>query len=133
MKLWKICQEKIVYSFPIHSLLPQLKAAETAREWPAITTHNQGNHAVRSKDWRYIRYADGSEELYNMQIDPREWKNLVHLPEHAAVKQEHRRWLPKVDVPMVAGSASRVLTYDATTDEATWEGKKVLRSDPVPE
>ena len=44
-----------------HSLLPQLSDPEAIRPWPAITTHNQGNHAVRSARWRYIQYADGSE------------------------------------------------------------------------
>ncbi|MFP6766287.1 MAG: sulfatase, partial [Planctomycetaceae bacterium] len=29
----------------------------------AVTTHGQGNHAVRSETHRYIRYRDGSEEL----------------------------------------------------------------------
>ncbi len=49
----------------------QLQDAATKRERPAITSHNQGNHGVRSEDWRYIRYADGSEELYDMRKDPR--------------------------------------------------------------
>ena len=26
--------------------------------------------------WHYIRYADGSEELYDFQSDPNEWTNL---------------------------------------------------------
>ena len=45
--------------------LAQLKDATAPREWPAITTHNQGNHTIRTEKWRYIRYADGSEELYD--------------------------------------------------------------------
>ncbi|HIA19017.1 MAG TPA: iduronate-2-sulfatase, partial [Planctomycetaceae bacterium] len=34
---------------------------------PALTTHGRKNHALRSERWRYIRYADGSEELYDHQ------------------------------------------------------------------
>ncbi|MBT7875444.1 MAG: sulfatase, partial [Verrucomicrobia bacterium] len=60
-----------------HSLLPQLKDAESPRKWPAITTHNHDNHGIRSEHWRYIRYADGSEELYDMRKDPNEWDNLA--------------------------------------------------------
>ena len=115
------------------SLAPQLRDAGTKRERPAITSHNQGNHAVRSEHWRYIRYADGSEELYDHRADPNEWRNLVSEPEHAAVVAEHRRWLPKLDRAPVPGSASRVLTYDAARDEATWEGTIVRRGDPIPE
>ena len=115
------------------SLAPQLKDVATKRERPAITSHNQGNHGIRSERWRYIRYADGSEELYDMQVDPNEWTNLAGKPEHAAVIAEHKKWLPKTDLPPAPNSASRVLTYDKATDEAVWEGKTVQRSDPIRE
>ena len=115
------------------SLVPQLKEATTKRDRPAITSHNQGNHGIRSENWRYIRYADGSEELYDMQNDPHEWTNLAGQPERAAILAEHRKWLPRVDVPPAPNSASRVLTYDKTTEEAVWEGRTVRRSDPIPQ
>jgi len=35
------------------------------------------NFAVRSKDWRYIRYANGQEELYDLVNDPYEFTNLI--------------------------------------------------------
>ena len=38
---------------------------------PAITTDNHDNHGLRTERWRYIRYADGSEELYDMVKDPK--------------------------------------------------------------
>jgi arylsulfatase A-like enzyme len=115
------------------SLVPQLKNAAAPRERPAITSHNQGNHSVRSERWRYIRYADGSEELYDHQTDPNEWTNLAGKSEHAAVIAEHKKWLPKTDLPPAPNSAHRVLTYDKATDEAIWEGKTVRRSDPIPQ
>jgi arylsulfatase A-like enzyme len=115
------------------SLVPQIKDATTKRERPAITSHNQGNHGIRSERWRYIRYADGTEELYDMHSDPNEWTNLAAKPEHAAVLAEHRQWLPKIDQPLAPNSASRILTYDKATDTAVWEGKPVKRSDPIPE
>jgi arylsulfatase A-like enzyme len=115
-----------------HSLAPQLRDASAPRLWPAITSHNQGNHAVRSERWRYIRYADKTEELYDLAADPHEWRNLAALPEHAQVLEEHRKWLPKVDVPPAPGSANRVLTYDPATDDAIWEGATVRRGDPIP-
>ena len=113
------------------SLLPQLQNSQTKRTRPAITTHNQGNHGIRSESWRYIRYADGSEELYDMNADPNEWHNLAGEAEYATELDRHRQWLPAPDVPPVKGSASRVLTYDAATDTATWEGSEVTRSSPI--
>ncbi|MFM7182028.1 MAG: sulfatase [Verrucomicrobiales bacterium] len=115
------------------SLVPQLRDAASKRVRPAITSHNQGNHGIRSERWRYIRYADGSEELYDMIVDPNEWNNLAAKPEHAPIVAEHKAWLPKVDRPLAPKSASRILTYDAATDTAVWEGKTIKRGDPIPE
>jgi arylsulfatase A-like enzyme len=109
-----------------HTLAPQLKDAGAPRPWPAITTHNHDNHAVRTEEWRYIRYADGSEELYAERADPNEWFNLARDPRHAGVKRELAKWLPKSSAPPVPGSAQRVLLY--TNGVAVWEGK-VIRSD----
>lgn len=103
-----------------HSLAPQLKDAQARRPWPAITTHNAGNHAVRSAQWRYIRYADGSQELYDLRADPNEWTNRVHEPSLAGVVREHARWLPATEAPLAPGSAHRVLTR--TNDVWYWEG-----------
>lgn len=71
--------------------------------------------------------------MFDHQSDPREWTNLAGKPELASVLVEHRRWLPKIDVPPAPGSAVRVLTYDRATDEAIWEGQTVRRTDPIPE
>jgi arylsulfatase A-like enzyme len=115
------------------SLVPQLQDVMARRERPAITSHNQGNHGIRSERWRYIHYADGSEELHDHQTDPHEWTNLAGDARHAAILKEHRRWLPKIDEPPATGSTQRVLTYDKAIDEAVWEGARVRRSDPIPE
>jgi arylsulfatase A-like enzyme len=106
-----------------HSLAPQLKDATAIRQWPAITTSNQNNHAVRTERWRYIRYADGSQELYDMKADAREWKNLAGDPGHAQTIRELGKWLPKVNTPAVPGSAMRVL--EQKEGEWYWEGKKI--------
>jgi choline-sulfatase len=116
-----------------HSLKSQLNDAKAKREWPAITSHNQGNHAIRSENWRYIIYADGTEELYDMVNDPREWVNLASDPSKKSIVEEHRKWLPKIDAPLAPNSSARTLSYDKTTDEAVWEGKTVKRTDPIPE
>lgn len=116
-----------------HSLVPQLQDANATREWPAITTHNKGNHGIRTEDWRYIRYADGSEELYDMKNDPNEWTNLAGDSNYIAKKAELAKWLPKIDKDPVPGSKSRVLTYDPVTREAVWEDKPIDKAAPLPE
>lgn len=114
-----------------HSLAPQLKDAAAPRAWPAITTHNHDNHGIRSEHWRYIQYADGSEELYDMRNDPNEWKNLAGDSQYANVIREHRQWLPKTNAKPTPGSATRVLTYE--NGRLTWEGEPIGPNDPIPE
>jgi arylsulfatase A-like enzyme len=77
---------------------------DPAAPWttPALTTFGFRNHAVRDERWRYIRYADGSEELYDEETDPYEWTNLAGVEAHAAVKARLSQWLPKSDQPAPA-------------------------------
>lgn len=53
-----------------------------------------GEYAVINKKWRYIRYGERGEELYDMQADPNEWFNLAGKEEHAAVKKALRASAP---------------------------------------
>jgi len=106
-----------------HSLLPQLKNAKAKRRWPAITTHNVGNHAIRTDRWRYIKYADGSEELYDEAKDPNEWVNVAAAPTNQPVIRELAKWLPQVNLPPAPGSAHRVLVQ--TNGTWYWEGKPI--------
>lgn len=86
------------------SLRPLLEDPAAIWDHPAITTYFPGNHAVRSEHFRYIRYADGSEELYDHRQDPREWKNLAGLPDYADVIAAHVKWLPSKNAPNSARS-----------------------------
>lgn len=76
------------------SLVPLLRDPAAPRARPALMTEMPGNHAVRTDRWRYIRYADGGEELYDHAVDPHEWTNLAGDPRHRDILAEHRRWLP---------------------------------------
>ncbi len=114
-----------------HSLVPQLKDADAPRPWPAITTHNHDNHGVRTENWRFIQYADGSEELYDMRKDPNEWTNLASDPAYGEVLERHRRLVPPKSAKPAPGSRSRILTYE--DGEANWEGEDIMADDPIPE
>jgi choline-sulfatase len=113
-----------------HSLLPQLKDASAERQWPAITTHNHDNHAIKTEEWRFIQYADGSQELYNTRKDPNEWQNVVSQPEYASVIAELKKFLPKENKLPAAGSEHRILIYQ--NGKINWEGKDILPTDPIP-
>ena len=113
------------------SLAPQLKDANAPRTRPAITTHNHHNHAVRTERWRYIRYADGTEELYDMVNDPHEFTNLEATPQNSSVKQALRKQLPKINRKPAPGSAKRILTYE--NGIANWEGEDIDPRERIPD
>ena len=77
------------------SLAPLLKDPGAPRDHPALTSRSAGDHAVRDERWRYIRYGDGSEELYDHDSDPMEWENLAGSEEYRAVKERLAEWIPK--------------------------------------
>ena len=130
--LSSLCDLSVPENLDGHSLSPQLQNATTAREWPAITTHNHDNHSVRSQDWRYIRYADGSEELYNMRKDPNEWKNVIEDQSLASIIASHKNFLPSTNLKPVPGSKNRILLYDVDTGRVNWEDDDILPGALIP-
>ena len=62
-------------------------------------TYGYKNHAIRSERWRYIQYADGTEELYDHQTDPNEWTNLAAENKYAKIMAEHKKWVPTENEP----------------------------------
>ncbi len=80
------------------SLVSLLKDPAAKWDRPALTTFGRNNHSVRSKRWRYIRYKDGTEELYDHDKDEMEWDNLAGEAKHAELKKKLAAWFPKTNV-----------------------------------
>ena len=73
------------------SLLPLLQNPHQKTDRAAITFFDKGNVTVRTTRWRYIRYADSSEELYDHESDPNEWSNLAGDSTHKSVLHQIRK------------------------------------------
>ena len=114
------------------SLLPQLQDPKARRLNPAITTWQYNNHAARSQNFRYIRYRDGSEELYDHRTDPGEHHNLAGVPKLASIKNKLHGHLPKDNVIPASirngGTDSYGDKYEMLRDEGVpdWLGKVPL-------
>jgi arylsulfatase A-like enzyme len=80
-------------------LKPLLLDPKATWETPAITTFHMDNHAVRTERFRYIRYADGGEELYDHDADEYEWTNLANDPKFAEAKATMKKLLPAKNAP----------------------------------
>lgn len=95
--LTDLCNLPMPESVEGTSLTPLLEDPSIMWEKPVINTWYYKNHAIRSNDWRYIRYRDGSEELYDHKNDPGEHVNLANNPEYADIVEEHKKWFPEYD------------------------------------
>ncbi len=103
--LVELCGLPPVTGLEGNSLAPLLRDPSVAWPYAALTTFGQHNHSIRTDDWRYIVYADGSEELYDHRSDRNEFKNRVGDPELASIVEAHRRFLPQINHPMAKGSS----------------------------
>jgi arylsulfatase A-like enzyme len=95
------------------SLRPLLKDPSATWDRPALCTFGPNNHSLCDERYHYIVYADGSEELYDLENDPHEFENLItRFGKGAAgsepladVVDQLRQSLPKVNADPVPGSA----------------------------
>lgn len=85
------------------SLVPLMKDPDADWDRPILTTFGPKNHSLRSTRWHYLRYADGSEELYDHEDDPHEWHNLADKSKHGELLVQMRRALPKHNAEPVIG------------------------------
>ncbi|MDD7983512.1 sulfatase [Lentisphaera marina] len=80
------------------SLVSQMKNPEQTRR-PAVTTHGRNSHAITSEDYHYIRYFDGSEELFDRKKDPDGINNISDEEFSETIKSELRQYIPNTNAP----------------------------------
>jgi arylsulfatase A-like enzyme len=107
------------------SLIPLLR--DPSRRWgrPALTTYGRNNHAIRTERWRYIRYSDGGEELYDHGADPLEWRNLAQRAEYAKLKSELARWFPEKNAANIPDSKGNTDIKPWHVDYAHLRGRPI--------
>ncbi|MEC9093257.1 MAG: sulfatase [Planctomycetota bacterium] len=78
-----------------HSLAGTLKNPAAAKDRNVFLPHmNPGEYAIINQNWRYIRYGDADEELYDLRKDPHEWDNLASEKKHDDLKKKLRSFAP---------------------------------------
>jgi arylsulfatase A-like enzyme len=113
------------------SLVPLLKDPRSPWQRPALTISGGGekaSYSVRDERWRYTRYYNGAEELYDHEHDPQEWTNLADRPEYAGRKKEMSRWIPRE-----FHSASRLVKeIKVSRGKDGWVGYELEDGDQLP-
>jgi iduronate 2-sulfatase len=80
-----------------NSIVPLIKKPDIDWDKSVLSSWYYKNLSVRSNNWHYIKYRDGSEELYNHLNDPGEHVNLANDPAYSQKITELQKSLPKTD------------------------------------
>ncbi len=123
--LTEICRAEGPTALDGKSLVPLLRDPGRSTSRAVLTMFDAGNASLRTERWRYIRYADGSEELYDHRLDPNEWNNLAAADGHEAQIRSLRQRL--ADCGYVAPEPTESARLFRRLDAAPW---REVFSDP---
>jgi iduronate 2-sulfatase len=86
-----------------HNLVPVLRNPTVSVRDAALSILRNG-HSLRCPRWAFMRYQDESEELYDMDADPQQFRNLARRDGHDAILQDFRQRLQAIlaDAPPTA-------------------------------
>lgn len=81
------------------SFLDQLRNPDAARIQPALTSfffhrENAASHAISGTRFRYLKYGNNFEELYDLENDPNEFINEIDNPNFTRIKNKLRNSIP---------------------------------------
>ncbi len=108
------------------SLAPLLRNPATPWNHVALTTYDYDEFSVRSERFRYIRYIDGSDELYDHDVDPEEWHNQADNSKFANIKSMMASHIPSDAAPLVKTSEKlmphHIPPFRSRADYEEWLG-----------
>ncbi|MGA0846575.1 MAG: sulfatase-like hydrolase/transferase, partial [Luteolibacter sp.] len=112
------------------SLVSVLKDPSKARDRNIFLPGMKPNEfAIVNNQWRYIRYADGGEELYDLTKDPNEWENLARKPKCRPLIERMRKKAPEKFAKLGPESASLRLSITGESFEWKLKPDKVDKKD----
>ena len=81
--------------------LMSLIQGRTSKRSPILSVYGKDNFAVIDERYRYIRYENGEEELYDLENDPNEWTNISNVPKYADIKRQLAASIPSNTKPTI--------------------------------
>lgn len=83
-----------------NSLVPIIKNTDVKWEHAALTSYGYKNISLFKGDYHFIKYRDGSGELYDLKKDPNEWNNLFQKEKYTNVITDFKKLLPQNHAPV---------------------------------
>lgn len=114
--LAELCNLPVNHELDGVSLAEVFKKPSAAKDRNVFLPSNErGSYAVINGNWRYIRYFDGGEELYNVREDPNEWNNQADNEKYRQVITDMQKTAPAVFAPSVTPKKDLKLVIDGDT------------------
>ncbi len=79
---------------------------------PSFTSYGINYSSVRSEDYRYIQYPDGTEELYRYPQDPHDTHNLANDPLYQSIKDALKIHIPENWADSLGGRLEIPVDFD---------------------
>ena len=104
------------------SIATVLANPESAQDRNIFLPYMEPNsYAVINQKYRYIHYADNTEEFYNLVKDPNEWNNSASNPEYKSIIEKMKKWAPKNHAKPGADKGDRNLKLVLEGEKFHWE------------
>lgn len=105
------------------SLAPSFESPSLAKDRNVLLPYNEKDaYSIINMNWRYIRYSDGNEELYNVNEDPNEWYNLAGDDNYRKIIEELKKSAPAEFATEASPRNTLKLVVDG--DSFHWEKKE---------
>jgi len=102
-----------------------IRGTANQRGKPVLSTFGLGCQSLRSDRYRYNRYRNGAEELYDHATDPHEFRNVAAEPAYASALSTMRKSLPAIEAPEVAFASAAEKASDINRwDDSVFDDAK---------
>ncbi|MEH0152735.1 sulfatase [Limibacter armeniacum] len=86
---------------------------------PSFTSYGIKYSSVRSEQYRYIQYPNGTQELYDLKQDPYEFENIVEKSDMKEVIEYHQQFIPEKWAESTGGRLEVNRDFDEVMRELT--------------
>ncbi|MEP2023973.1 MAG: sulfatase [Reichenbachiella sp.] len=111
-----------------YSLMPLIESPDSNWPHPSISMNGIGNIGIVKDNYHYIKYKNGSEELYNLETDKNEWTNLANEVGYDNTIRKLKKFIPNDPFYSIEYNSNKRMLIDFKNSEIFLSSKYALGS-----